>query len=177
MKVVLYWLFYRWNGMSMISNVTNSRGRIIPQTNLMLNFRFLILHPVWKILLPVQKILMTSGFEDQILLWSWRQKHKIWDKFTKEIKLDYILQHILNFLFLLPLLVQKILLPVQKILMTSGFEDQILLWSWQQKHKILDTFTKEICRSEIKLAVFSEFSIFTSTYFRCRKFYFQCRKF
>ena len=102
--------------MSMISNVTNSRGRIIPQTNLMLNFRFLILHPVWKILLPAQKILMTSGFEDQILLWSRRQKHKILDKFTKEIKLDYILQYILNFLFLLPLPVWKILLPVQKIL-------------------------------------------------------------
>ena len=62
----------------MISNVTNSRGRIIPQTNLMLNFRFLILHPVWKILFPVQK--MISAFEDQILLWSRRQKHKILDR-------------------------------------------------------------------------------------------------
>ena len=132
----------------MISNVTNSTGRVIPQTNLTLNFRFLILHPVWKILLPVQKILITSGFEDQILLWSQRQKHKILDKFTKEvcrseIKLDYILQYILNFLFLLPLPVQKILLPGQKILLTSGFEDQIPLWSCQQKHKILDKCTKE----------------------------------
>ena len=132
--------------MSMISNVTNSRGRIIPQTNLMLNFRFLILHPVWKILFPVQK--MTSAFEDQILLWSRRQKHKILDKFTKEmsrleIKLDYILQYILNFLFLLPLPVQKILLPGQKIVLTSGFEGQIPLWSCQQKYMILDKCTKE----------------------------------
>ena len=123
-------LFHRWNGMSMISNVTNSRGRIIPQTNLMLNFRFLIIHPVWKILLPVQKILMTSGFEDQILLWSRRQKHKVFNKCTKEIyrsekKLEYIFCSIFwisAFYFLFP--GRKILLPVQKVIIRFSFGDQ-----------------------------------------------------
>ena len=140
--------------MSMISNVTNSRGRIIPQTNLMLNFRFWIQHPAWKILLPVQK--MTSGFEDQIPQWSRRQKHKVFDKCTKEIyrseiNLHYILQYIHNFVYLLPLPVQKIILPAQKIWMTSGFEDQIPQWSQRQKHKVFDKCTKEFYRSEIKL--------------------------
>ena len=162
--------------MSMISNVTNPKGRIIPQTNLMLNFRFWILHPVWKILLPVQKILMTSGFEDQILLWSRWQKHKVFDKCTKEIyrseiKLDYIFCSIFWIsAFYFPFRCGKFYFrfrkfkrnPISRIKYHSGVNGRNIKF-----------FTKEIYRSEIKLECIFCSIFWISTYYFC----FRCKKF